>query len=122
MTAGADDGFQAFVLDQLSGLPGVRCRRMFGGFGLYRGEAFFGIIFRGRLYFKTDAASRGDYQRRGMAPFKPNARQTLTSYFETPPDILEESEQLIAWAQRAIHAQSGRSPQHRTASRGGKRA
>ena len=37
----------------------VHGRRMFGGFGLYRGETFFGLISSdGRLYFKTDAVTR----------------------------------------------------------------
>ena len=49
-----DESFKDFVLDQLQELAGVEARRMFGGCGLYRDEIFFGIVHRGRLYFKTD--------------------------------------------------------------------
>jgi TfoX/Sxy family transcriptional regulator of competence genes len=42
MTAAKYDNFKEYVLDQLSGLSDLGCRPMFGGFGLYRGTAFFG--------------------------------------------------------------------------------
>ena len=32
------DPFVNFVLDQLRELDGLTCRRMFGGYGLYRGD------------------------------------------------------------------------------------
>jgi len=95
------DGFKDFVLDQLSGLRSVTCRAMFGGYGLYRGDVFFGIIHKSRLYFKTDETSRAAYRAQGMQPFRPNAKQTLTTYYEVPVDIVEDQEQLIAWAERA---------------------
>ena len=64
-----DDSFKEFVLDQLSALPDVRARAMFGAHGLYSGEHFFGILDEGRLFFKTDAQSQADYTARGMGPF-----------------------------------------------------
>lgn len=53
-----DDSVKEFVLDQLRDLGGVEAHAMFGGHGLYRGEIFFGILYKGRLYFKTDDVSR----------------------------------------------------------------
>ncbi|MBI4602298.1 MAG: TfoX/Sxy family protein [Planctomycetes bacterium] len=50
------DPFLNFVLDQLGSLTGVRARAMFGGHGLYRGDVFFGIVFRGALYLKDEVA------------------------------------------------------------------
>lgn len=75
---------------------------MFGGHGLYQGEVFFGIIHKGRLYFKTDQASRAAYVQRGMKPFRPNAKQTLKTYYEVPVEIIEDDEQLTTWAGRAV--------------------
>ena len=47
----------------------------------------------------------------GMAPFRPNARQTLKSYDEVPVEVMEASDQLCEWARRAIHSQpEGKSP------------
>ena len=94
--------FKTFVEDQLSGVRGVTCRAMFGGYGLYQGRTFFGIIFRGRLYFKTSDATRGRYKAAGMQPFRPSAKQTLKTYYEVPTDVVENAEELVAWAQEAI--------------------
>jgi DNA transformation protein len=94
-------GFKDFVLDQLDGLRGVNCRAMFGGYGLYRGEAFFGIVHKGRLYFKTDETSRTAYRERGMKPFRPNRKQTLKTYYEVPVDVVEDAGLLVAWAAQA---------------------
>ena len=99
-----DDSLKSFVLDQLSALPDLRAKAMFGGHGLYQAERFFGILMEGRLYFKVDDASRVAFVERGMGPFTyEKARRTLAmNYFEVPPDVLENREELVAWATRAI--------------------
>lgn len=95
------DGFRDFVLDQLSNLPDVTCRAMFGGYGLYCGKVFFGIIHTGRLYFKTNATTAPRYREREMKPFRPNDTQTLKNYYEVPVDVLEDAGALTVWAQQA---------------------
>ncbi len=100
----ADASFRDFVLDQLAGLRGLDCRAMFGGYGLYADERFFGIVHRGALYFRTDEQSRPDYLRRGMRPFVPGPRQSLKAYYEVPAEILEDPESLLDWARRALAA------------------
>ena len=109
------DSFKDFVLDQLSGLPDVRAKAMFGGHGLYQADRFFGILMDGRLYFKADEKSRTAYLERGMGPFVyEKARRTLTmSYFEVPAEVLENREELMAWTNRAIQASSKR-PRNKT--------
>jgi len=101
-----DDSLKSFVLDQLSALPDLRAKAMFGGHGLYQADRFFGILMEGRLYFKVDDASRVAFVERGMGPFTyEKARRTLAmNYFEVPPDVLENREELAAWANRAIQA------------------
>jgi DNA transformation protein len=102
----ADESFKEFVLDQLSALPEVRARAMFGAHGLYQGDHFFAILDEGRLFFKTDETSQTDYEARGMGPFiyKSKGRVLTMSYHEVPPDVLENAPELVAWAQRAIQA------------------
>jgi len=99
-----DDSFKEFVLDQLSALPDVHARAMFGAHGLYSGEHFFGILDEGRLFFKTDSQSQSDYTARGMGPFTYESRgKVLTmSYHEVPPDVLEQPQELAEWARKAI--------------------
>lgn len=96
-----NDTFKDFVLDQLRDMGRVECRRMFGGYGLYYGKIFFGIIYKGQLYLKTGPTTRGAYEQRGMQPFRPSPKQTLKNYYETPAEILDDDEQLVAWAHAA---------------------
>ena len=100
----ADDSFKEFVLDQLSALPEVRAKAMFGAHGLYCGDNFFGILDEGRLFFKTDAQSQADYTARGMGPFtyEMKGKMMTMAYHEVPPDVLEQPHELTAWARHAI--------------------
>ena len=107
-----DPTFKDFVLHQLAGLTGLRGRAMFGGHGIYRGEDFFAIVYQGRLYFKTDAQSRAAYLERGMAPFRPNPRQALRSYYEVPLDLIEDPARLVEWARAALRVAARRGSNH----------
>jgi DNA transformation protein len=97
-----DESFKDFVLDQLRDLDDIDARRMFGGYGLYQDETFFGIIHKGRLYFKTNETTAGEYRKRKMKPFRPNAKQTLKSYYQVPVEVIEYGDQLCQWAVKAI--------------------
>ena len=99
-----DDSFKEFVLDQLSALPELRARAMFGAHGLYSGGRFFGILDEGRLFFKTDTQSQADYTARGMGPFTYESKGKLMTmaYYEVPPDVLEQPQELAEWARKAI--------------------
>jgi DNA transformation protein len=95
-------GFEGRALDRLCELGDISSRPLLGGHGIYWNDVIFGILFRGRLYFKVDEGSKGDYLARGMGPFRPNERQTLKSYYEVPPEIIRDREALLAWARPAI--------------------
>ena len=95
------DSFSDFVLEQLSSLDGLRCKRMFGGYGLYSGEQFFGIVYDGCLYFKTNSDTLPEYLACNAAVFAPSEKQVLKNYREVPVDILEDSESLLLWARKA---------------------
>src|SRR5437870_550329 len=95
------DDFKDFVLAQLGSLDGLTCKAMFGGHGLYRGSAFFGIIFKGRLYLHTTDATRDKYEAQGMQAFRPNAKQKLHAYYEVPRNVLEDATELLAWVKEA---------------------
>ena len=95
------DSFRDFVLDQLAEMEAVTGRAMFGGYGLYYREVFFGILYKGRLYFKTSDRTRPAYEQYDMKPFRPSEKQTLRNYYEVPPDILENDQELVNWAREA---------------------
>ena len=90
----SDQSFLEFVRGQLAPLGAVRVKRMFGGHGVYlvrpEGDAFFAIVHKGRLFFRTDPADRVHYQARGSREFMPSKTQKLGTYWEVPADVLED--------------------------------
>lgn len=98
------DGFVDFVVEQLGDLGDVTAKAMFGGHGLYLGPVFFAIVYDDRVYLKTDAATSGWYEERGMPTFRPNERQDIKSYHEVPPDTVEDRAELLERAEAAVRA------------------
>ena len=85
-----------YVLEQLEGLGEVTPRKMFGGAGLYRDGKMFGLIADDVAYLKVDDSNREAFERAGSSPFKPYAdKATVMSYYEIPPDVLEEPGELV---------------------------
>ncbi len=84
------------ILDRLANLGDISTRAMFGRHGLYWRGVIFGILFWDRLYLKVDEWSRPDFEAVGMGPFRPNERQTLKSYCEVPPIVLDDTEALLS--------------------------
>jgi DNA transformation protein len=97
----SEASFLEFVKEQLAPLGAIRVRRMFGGHGVYLGDAFFAIVHKGRLYFRTDPADRVHYQARGSREFMPSKTQKLGTYWEVPADVLDDPELMVQWARRA---------------------
>ena len=111
--------FVDFVIDILAPLGGVGARRMFGGHGLFRDGVMFGLIADDTLYLKADDRNRPDFEDAGMAPFTyaRSDRRIALSYFEAPPDALEDPDEICDWARKAADAalRSGQRKQGRRA-------
>lgn len=111
------DSYREYVLEQLSrAVPPIRSRPMFGGVGVYSGEAFFALIADDVLYLKTDAETRPAYEARAMPPFRPFGPDGgAMGYHQLPVDALENPDALREWAEQAIAVA------RRKKGRGGKR-
>ena len=96
-----DTSFRDFVLDQLEGLDGVRSRAMFGGHGLYLEEEFFGMIWKGRLFLRTDGTSREEYRAMGSEPIPFGDDVKSNTYWSVPEDVLEDPRRLREWVRAA---------------------
>ena len=96
--------FRTFIVDQLSRVaPRVRTRSMFGGVGIYSGDLFFALIADDALYFKVDDSNRGDFEARGMGPFRPYGDNGETmQYYQVAEDLVEDPDALRPWAEKAI--------------------
>jgi DNA transformation protein and related proteins len=98
------DEFVDYVIDQLSDWGEVSARKMFGGAGLYREGAMFGLIADDVAYLKVDDSNRKDFVRAGTSPFKPFPdKEIVMSYYEIPTDVLENPKVLAKWAQRSFN-------------------
>jgi DNA transformation protein len=104
------DSSREWLEGRFAALPDLDVRRLFSGAGIYSADVIFGIYFRGRLYFKVDATTADDFLSRGAEPFCPRPGQTLGRYYEVPPDIADDDDELLAWARRAIVAAQAPSP------------
>lgn len=99
------DAYKAEALARLADLNGtekVTCRAMFGCIGIYLGATFFGIGFRGRLFFRVDDTTRPEYERLGSRPFHPTAKITMQGYYEVPAEVLDDPDELTAWARESV--------------------
>jgi DNA transformation protein len=96
--------YRAYVLEQLRRVrPDLRHRAMYGGVGIWAGPLFFALISDDALYFRVDDSNRGDFESRGLEPFRPggNSAESM-SYYAIPEDVLEDPDTLRVWAERAI--------------------
>lgn len=102
------DSFHEYVMqDVLAGIPNLRSRRMFGGFGIYKEDVMIGLIANSVLYFKTDAKTMPDFQTHDSRPFTYDAKdrkKVTLSYWEVPEPIMNHREQIEQWTQAAFEA------------------
>jgi len=76
---------------------------MFGGVGIYSGNAFFALIAHDTLYLKVDDSTRPEFEARGMSPFRPYGEDgEVMGYYELPHELLEDPDLLGPWADKAV--------------------
>ncbi|MDO8991149.1 MAG: TfoX/Sxy family protein [Sideroxyarcus sp.] len=90
------DSLRDFLLEQLSALDRLRCKRMFGGYSLYCCEVFFGNLTGDRQYFKVIPDTLPDYPACNAAIFTPTKKQVLKKYGEVSSYISKDAAQLTS--------------------------
>jgi DNA transformation protein len=98
------EGFKDFVRDLLADFGPVTIRNMFGGAGLYADGVMFAILADDILYLKADDASSPAFVSEGTQPltYRPRGKAPVAmSYWAVPERLLEEPEELTAWAREA---------------------
>lgn len=100
---------------RIYGAGAISVHRYFAGASLRADGVQFGFVVKGVFYLRTDDANRPGFLSRGCAPFSyrgASGQVTVAAYHEAPSDILDDDEQLSAWAAGALRAaglrQSGR--------------
>jgi len=103
-----------FVLEQLSGVRRVSHRRMFGGVGLYSDDVFFAVIDNDTMFFKVNDETRSRYEARKMPAFAPiPGKPPMRGYYQVPPGVLEDADELTSWATQAVAVGAAAPPKRR---------
>ena len=96
--------YAEFVSEQLAALGDVVRKRMFGGVGFWFAGTMFGLIDDDTVYLRVDDETRPEFVKREMSAFRPVKDKVSENYYELPSDVLEDAEECVAWARRAIRA------------------
>ena len=97
--------YKAFIQDLLSGFGPVSIRNMFSGAGLYTEGVMFGLLADDTLYLKADELFASAFAAEGKGPFtyrRKGRAPVAMSYWEVPERLLDDPEELTAWASRAL--------------------
>ena len=90
----------------LGSIGACTSRRMFGGYGFYIDGLFVALISDERLFLKTDANSRPQFEAAGSEPFvfHKEGQPVPTSYFSAPEQAMESPGLMQPWARLALEA------------------
>lgn len=97
--------YRTFLEELFAGLGGVAVRRLFNFDGLFCDDTMFGVVLNERVFLKTDETSRRDFVAEGSGPFAYRARdgqEITTSYYEFPARLLDDPDEALTWARRAL--------------------
>lgn len=86
-------------------IEAITSKKMFGGYGFYKGGIIFAIMINGQLYFKVDNQTRPDFETLDSHPFsyKSAKNKTVTmSYWTVPESVMEDHDQLLQWIENAV--------------------
>ncbi len=101
-----ENEFISFLLELLEPLGSVEAKSMFGGFGIYRQGLMFGLVSEDIFYLKADEVNRGEFEGKGLPRFtyERGGKALSMSYYQAPPEAMDNAEALCAWAQKAYDA------------------
>lgn len=101
-TMGYSKEYREEVEERLSLVVPIQTKAMFGGVGIYSEGLFFALIAEDKLYFKVSDLNRADYEAAGMQPFYPYDSPTPMHYWELPPGLIDDPDELKIWVDKAL--------------------
>ena len=98
--------FVEFLHEQFAEFGKITSKRMFGGHGIFYQDLMIGLVADDVLYLKTDKDSEARFLSAGSQPFMYNKAGKLVkmSYYEAPPETLDDPEEMKDWAGLAFDA------------------
>jgi DNA transformation protein len=95
------------IKEQLEGFGPVAVRKMFGGVGLFRQGLMFALLADDVFYLKSDAVTMPDFEAENLPSFgyeSKTGRRTIMSYTRAPEWVFDDTDEMLAWAQKAFEA------------------
>jgi DNA transformation protein len=92
------------IADMLEPFGQVAVKRMFGSHGLFKSDIIFAILHDETLYFRTDEHNLAEYEEAGSEAFVVHSGRLELPYRRVPEAVMDEPEELCAWAGRAFEA------------------
>jgi DNA transformation protein and related proteins len=86
-----------FLCDQLAPAGVIRCKKMFGEYGLYCNEVFFALVCDDKLFLKSTDSLKKIMQYDGIKPY-PGAGE---GYWHVDEKLWDEQDQLVELAKLA---------------------
>lgn len=99
--------FALEIAERINGLGPVTVRRFFSGAGLVADGVQFAFVIGGSLYLKIADEFRPAFEAMGAKPFVYEGKRkpvTISSYYETPEDVIYDDDELRRWAIRSHRA------------------
>ncbi|WFU44935.1 TfoX/Sxy family protein [Bradyrhizobium sp. CB82] len=96
-----------FLIDLFADFGPVTIRRMFSGYGISADGTNFALALRAGLFFRADEVTIPGFEAEGSAPFQYQTRAktvTVSSYWQLPARLFDDSEELAEWARAALAA------------------
>jgi DNA transformation protein len=99
-------GFKDYLFDVLAPLGKIEMSRFFGLGGIKVEGQLIGFVDEEKIYFRTDAETRDAYLSEGGEPFSfyKGKELIVTSYVTIPDRLIDDPEEMVAWARRAREA------------------
>lgn len=105
MSAAREFAFE--IAERITGLGPVSVRRFFSGAALVADDVQFAFVIDGSLYLKIDDEFRAAFEALGAKSFVYQGKRnpvTISSYYETPEDVIYDDDELRRWALRSHRA------------------
>ena len=98
--------FVTYVLELMQSIGPVSARSMFGGHGIFLDGIMFGLVADSVLYLKVDKETESEFKSKGLEAFTYNkkGKEYMMSYYQAPEEVLEDSEEMSSWANKAYGA------------------
>lgn len=94
-----------YVVDLLSPLGPASYKFMFGGYGVYVDGLIIAIVAGDQLMLRADDENRPDFEAAGIGPFQPyKERNHSMPFYTVPDDVMDDPDELLEWARKAMAA------------------